>query len=149
MMRVSYVPPGVIHFDSVFSPHNVTGGALSDINVLKPHYYHNQGGSLFGILGNIVRRTIPFLANYVLPEAGNFARNIASEYGNIPIRKNLKQNFVKSVKNIGKRIMTGGSKVRKSVKGVMRGGVVKKKPVVKKKKKIQCKDVFSYKNLNI
>ena len=40
-------------------------------------------------------------------------------------------------------------KLKKSVKGVMRGGIVKKKPVVKKKKKIQCKDVFSYKNLNI
>ena len=42
-------------------------------------------------------------------------------------------------------IMSGGSKVRKSVIGVLRGGIVKKKPVFKKKKKIKCKDVFSYK----
>ena len=148
-MRVSYIPPGAVHFDRVFTPHNVTGGALSDINVLKPHYYHNRGGSLFGILGNIVRRSIPFLTNYVLPEAGNFARNIAGDYGNIPLRKNVKRNLMKSVKNIGKKIMSGGSRVRSSVKGVMKGGIVKKKKVVKKKKKPpQCKDVFSHQLLN-
>ena len=69
---------------------------------MKPHYYYNQGGSLFGILSNIVRRTIPFLSNYVLPETGNFARNIAMDYGNIPISKSLKRNFVKSVKKYWK-----------------------------------------------
>ena len=40
--------------------------------------------------------------------------------------------------------MTGSSKVRKSIKRVMRGEILKKKSVVKKRK-IQCKDVFHVK----
>ena len=81
-MWVSYIPQDVQHFDSVFSPHRIKVGTLSIINVLKPHHYHNHGGSLFGFLDSIHRKTFPFLVNYVLSEAGNFARNIAGDFGN-------------------------------------------------------------------
>lgn len=145
-MRVSYIPPGVLDFDRIFSPQNLRGGGLSDINVVKPYYYHNRGGSLFGILGNIIRRTIPFLTSYVLPEAGNFARNMADDYGRIPLKKNVKRNLIKSMKNIGKRVMTGGSKVKKNIKRLAVGGVVKKKQILKNKKDSHCKDIFGHMN---
>ena len=149
MMRTSYVAPSVLQFDSLFSRGQFRGGALSDIKVFKPEYHHNRGGSLFGILGNIFRRTIPFLTNYVLPEAGNFARNIAGDYQNVPLRRNVKRNLIKSMKNIGKKIMAGGSKVKKNssdrIRRVVKKGLVKKKHA-RKKIKSQCKDVFGHMN---
>ena len=117
-------------------------GTLSDIDVLKPHHHQNHSGSLFGFLDSILRKEIPFLVNYVLSEDGNFARNIAGNFGNLPIIKNSKRNYVKSLKNIGKRIMNGGSKVRKYVKGVMRRDMVKKKTSCQKQKKISVKMFF-------
>ena len=141
--------PGVLHFDSVFSPQHISGGGLSDINVLKSQYYHKRAGSLFGILGNIFRRTIPFLTNYVLPEAGNFARNVAQDYHNLPLRKNLKRNVIKSVKNIGNKIMRGGGtrtkKGNANIKKIANGRVVKRK-YVRKNAASHCKDVFG--NMN-
>ena len=149
MMRTSYVAPSAVQFDSLFSRGQFRGGALSDIKVFKPDYHHNRGGSLFGIIGNIFRKTIPFLTNYVLPEAGNFARNISEDYHNVPLRRNVKRNLIKSMKNIGKKIMTGGSKVKKntseSIRRVIKGGVNKKKNK-RKMVKSHCKDVFGHMN---
>ena len=143
MMRVSYIAPGVSHFDDVFKSHHwgglQRGGGLKDIKTLKSHNYHMRAGLLFGILGNVFRRTIPFLTNYVLPEAGNFARNLLSDIGNVPMKKNVKRNLIKSAKNIGKRVMNRG------------GGVARKNKTVKKKNgkkgKSNCSDVFSEKNM--
>ena len=95
MMRVSYIAPGASHFDDVFKPHHwgglQRGGGLKDIKTLKSNNYHMRAGSLFGILGNVFRRTIPFLTNFVLPEAGNFARNLLSDIGSVPLKKMLKE----------------------------------------------------------
>ena len=116
-MRVSYIAPGVSQFDDVFKPNNLEGllkgGGLRDIKTINPNNYHTRGGSLFGILGNVFKRTIPFLTNFILPEAGNFARNLMSDIGNVPIKKNLKRNLLKSAKNIGTRIMNRGGRLVK------------------------------------
>ena len=128
MMRVSYLPPTTSHFDVVFIPYQNAGrgGSLRDIKVLKPYYYQ-RGGSLFGILGSIIKRSIPFLKNYILPEAGNFAMNLVKDINeNVPVKASVKQNLVNSVKNVGKKVMRGGKKNQKR-----RG---KKKRVRKNKK---------------
>ena len=114
-MRVSYSPPSVNQFDIIFRPTNVSysGGGLNDIKVFKPYY---RGGSLFGILGSIVRRSIPFLKNFIFPEAGNFARNMANDmHGNIPLRTNIKKNLIRSAKNIGKNILHGGRRMKRTL----------------------------------
>ena len=118
MMRVSYLPPTASHFDVVFTPYQNAGrgGSLRDIKVLKPYYYQ-RGGSLFGILGSIIKRSIPFLKNFILPEAGNFAMNLAKDINeNVPVKTSIKQNLVDSVKNIGKKVMRGGKKQKKGRK---------------------------------
>ena len=154
-MRVSYLPPTTSQFDVVFSSHpvSVRGGGLSDINVLKPEYYH-RGGSLFGILGSIVKKTIPFLSNYILPEAKNFARNVASDMDQkLPFKKTIRKNLIKSAKNVGKRVMYGGGKkTNKQKKSRNNNKKYKKKKVVRKRKSNKChikpNDIFSNDNLN-
>ena len=136
MMRVSYLPPTASHFDVVFTPYQNAGrgGSLRDIKVLKPYYYH-RGGSLFGILGSIIKRSIPFLKNFILPEAGNFAMNLAKDMReNVPVKTSVKRNLVNSVKNVGKKIMRGGKKKR------IRKNLTKKKNVKSKKaiRKVKC-----------
>lgn len=144
-MRVSYIAPGVSQFDDVFKPNNLEGllkgGGLRDIKTINPNNYHIRGGSLFGILGNVFKRTIPFLTNFVLPEAGNFARNLISDIGNVPLKKNVKRNLIKSAKNIGTRVMNRGGRLVKRNK-------TKKRKKVNKKRKTKCKDVFKLKNMS-
>ena len=90
-MRVSYIAPGVSQFDDVFKANNLEGllkgGGLGDIKTINPNNCHIRGGSLFGILENVFKRTLPFVTNFVLPEAGNFARNLISDMGNVPLKK--------------------------------------------------------------
>ena len=138
-MRVSYIAPGASNFDDVFKAHHsgfsLKGGGLRDIKTLRPDNYYMRGGSLFGILGNVFKRTIPFLTNFVLPEAGNFARNLLSDIGNVPLKKNVKKNLIKSAKNIGKRVMNRGGRLIKKTKKTL-------------KKKNKCADVFRSKNMS-
>ena len=88
-MRVTYLPPSPHHFDGIFNPHStVRGGGLHDIRV-----YHQRGGSLFGVLGGLVRRALPFLKSIILPEVGNFVRGVRDNYNqNIPLRQSMKKN---------------------------------------------------------
>ena len=139
--------PGDVHFDSVLAQH-IRGGAFSDINVLKSQYYHKRTGSLFEILCNIFRRTIPFLTNYVLPEAGNFVENIAEDYRKISLRKSLKMIVINSVENIGNKIMRGGVRIRlgnANVNNITNGCVVRRKNM-RKNAFSHCMDVFGHMN---
>ena len=152
-MRVSYTPPGVNQFDIIFKPQSISisGGGLNDIKVFKPYY---RGGSLFGILGSIIKRSLPFLKNFILPEAGNFVKNIANDMNNnIPLRKNIKRNFIRSASNVGKTIIQGGKKIRKVLRGKSkRKNNTKKKTIKKNNKKRKCnikkRDVFSMNKLD-
>ena len=149
MMRVSYLSPSSSHFDVVFTPHQnaVRGGGLRDIKVLKPYYYH-RGGSLFGILGSIIKRSIPFLRNFILPEAGNFAMNVAKDMNeNVPLKSSIKQNLVNSAKNVGKRVMRGGKKKKARKRLTQRKNTKKRKAIRKGKCHVNKKDVFANKML--
>ena len=154
-MRVSYSPPSVNQFDIIFRPTNVSysGGGLNDIKVFKPYY---RGGSLFGILGSIVRRSIPFLKNFIFPEAGNFARNMANDmHGNIPLRTNIKKNLIRSAKNIGKNILHGGRRMKRTLSGKSKkdrkrnkNNKLSQKDYKKKRCNSKAKDIFSSNGLN-
>ena len=116
-MRVSYTAPDVNQFDIVFKPYNASfsGAGLNDIKVFKPYY---RGGSLFGILGSLVKRSIPFLKNFIFPEAGNFVRNMANDmHGDIPFKTNIKRNLIRSAKNVGRNLIQGGKRVKRALTG--------------------------------
>lgn len=146
-MRVSYTPPQPHHFDVVFDLHPSQfgrGGGLNDIRI-----YQKRGGSLFGILGGMFKRAIPFLKSIILPEIGNLVKNITHDIShNIPARQSFKNNVVTSVKNVGSRIVRGGrrnSKSKKKVKSVKKKIVKKKrkKKIIRKNCGMKGKDIFT------
>ena len=140
-MRVVYNNPSISQFDSFFSPENtqeIKGGSLRDINFFKPKYY-NRGGSFFSILSTLARKALPFLRNFVLPEAGQLTSNLIQDVNsNIPFKRSVKKNLLKSVKNIGKRVIRGGGKNRVAKKNKCLGK--------HRKKDIFSNDPFKYKH---
>ena len=155
-MRVPYVHPSSHHFDEAFGV-SFRGGGVSDIKIHR-NIYNQRGGSLFGILGRSIKRAIPFVKSLILPELGNFTKNVMDDISqNVSPKQSIKSNFKKSVKNVGKKIIRGGGdgKVKRKVvtkkkaKRVNRGKVVKKpqKKYVKKGVGGKCDfmqdDIFS------
>lgn len=110
-MRVPYIPPSENSYDLVFNEKlydHTLGGGVNDIHVYRP-----VGGSLFGVLGRLVQRAIPFLKSIILPEVGSFTNNVLNDLSrNAPVRESLRNNLKSSVKNIGKRVV-GGAKTKK------------------------------------
>lgn len=131
-MRVPYTAPTVDQFNLFFDPvgQGVKGGRLSDIRVFKSDNY-GRGGSFMGVLTGVIKRAFPFLRSLILPEARNFTQNVMEDLSNnVPVKNSLKKNLMKSAKNIGKRVVTGGKKLKR----------------LKKKRKYTCKsrnkDIF-------
>jgi len=132
-MRTAYVAPNTLEFDVLFESNETVGrgGGISDISTYaRPEFLYQRGGSFLGVLGRIVQRTIPFLKSIIVPEVGNFARNVSADYGHgVPLRQSLKKNSVVSAKNIGSAL------ARKA-----RGGRYKRqKPLKNKRKNVKKK----------
>merc|ERR1712074_358938 len=130
IMRIPYKTPTVDQFDRYFNPNYINrGGGLNDIKVYKPHHYA-KGGSIFSFLSGVFKRAIPFLRGVMLPEVGEFARNFTADVGNnVPLRDNVKKNLMRSVKNVGRKLVKGGA----------RKNINKKRVNTTKKKKRQRK----------
>ena len=95
---------------NLFAPHN--GGGLKDINYFKPKHY-NKGGSFISFLSSLASKALPFLKNFILPEAGLITSDIIEDArNNVPIKVNVKNNLIKSVKRVGRRIIREGGKKR-------------------------------------
>ena len=110
IMRTLYQVPSSEDYDEIFAIRQ-RGGGINDIK-----FYKLRGGSIFNVLGSLVKRSIPFLTKYVLPEALSFSNNVANELGHTPFRKNIKNNLAKSAKNIGRKILKGGRKAKNHLK---------------------------------
>jgi hypothetical protein len=119
-MRVLYRPLTANQFDVLHQ----RGGGLSDIRTYK--FYHKRGGSLIGFLSNIARRSIPFLKQLLLPEIGDFAKNVTHDIASgEDMRSSLKRQGKQSLRNIIKKARGGRGK----------GKHVNKKTQVKRKRK--------------
>ena len=112
-MRVSYIPPSSALYDQLFNPNlNKQGFGLNDIRI-----YKKRGGSIFGFIRTLAKTAIPFVKNLLLPEIGNFAKNISQDVANnVPFKQSMKRNIISSGKNIGSRIIGGGRKRKKNRK---------------------------------
>ena len=75
-MRVSYTPPSESDFDLAFSPSS--GGGLNSIRVYQPAFRAN-GGGILSFIGSIARRAYPLIKRFVVPELGNFAKNVGDD----------------------------------------------------------------------
>ena len=137
-MRVVYHTPPSPSFDVCFSPNeNVRGGGISNIKFFKPNYHDKRGGSFLGILSNIVSRAIPFIKRVIFPEAGAFAKNVMQDISNenVPLKKTLRKNIVKSIRNVGEKIIHGAGRVNKPKKIKKKNKKKKQKTDKKKKQK--------------
>ena len=112
-MRASFYTPTVADFDAVFADvGHARGGSYNDIHI----YSRKRGGSLFGVLGRVLKSSIPFLRSVILPEFGGFVKNVTDDVSNnLPIKSSLKRNLMNSAKNVGKRVVRGGGRSRASV----------------------------------
>lgn len=132
-MRVSFIPPTSDHYDQLFNPHlNQRGYGLNDIRI-----YKRRGGSIFGFIRTLAKNALPFVKRLILPEIGNFAKNVTDDLANnVPIKQSMRRNIISSGKNIGSRIIGAGKNKKKTSK---------KKSVKKTKKRPKrCKnDIFS------
>ena len=134
-MRVVYISPSVQDFDILFSN---KGGGLQDIRV-----YHNRGGSLLSVVGRFARYALPFIKSIIIPEVGNFAKNVADDIGQgRSMKRVLKERGVESAINMGKRVARkarGGAKKKK--KKVTKKQIPKKKNM--QKKCVRKNDIFN------
>ena len=126
-MRVSFSPPSVDDYDSLFS-NNISGGGLKDIRVYQPSY-NARGGSLLGFIGTIAKKTIPFFQKLILPALGSFAKDLTEDVSRgTPVKQSFKRNAKKAGKKLLKNIGVGAGRKH-----------MHKTRVYKKKK---CRDIF-------
>ena len=106
-MRSVYISPTASEFDKLFA----RGGA--DIQVYKSP--KPRGGSLFGILTSVVRKSIPFLRRFILPEMPSLVNDIIDNTNpGENVKERMKRVGLNTLKRVGKRIMKGGRKAKKN-----------------------------------
>ena len=110
-------------------------GIKKRINIFKVYKPTQRGGSIFSILTNLGRKTLPFLRKYIFPSAQNFASNVVSDLvSGQNIKKTFKKHGKQSLQEIGKRLVSGG-RVRKRKKRVRKLKCVRKRRGMGKYKK--------------
>ena len=72
-------------------------GAL-DIQIYRPGL-RSRGRGLLGVISTLAKRALPFLSNYILPEAGHFLQGLIHYVTQGKgIKKSIKSQAKKSVK---------------------------------------------------
>lgn len=156
------------YFD-LFSRKSNKGGALTDISLYQKESFNNllkKGGSFWGFLSNLAKKTLPYINKYIIPEALNLGTNLLhkSQSSEGLKKSDIKNLSKKSLKNIvSKAINSGGYKSHKQkidklnqlnnkrIKKNTRKKVKPKKNKLKNKKRIKRKakkqkkivDIFS------
>ena len=133
-MRTTYITPSVRDFEIIFSDGLIRGGKLSDIRYLRNPRVYQRGSGILSFLGGLARKTIPFLIQHILPEAGNLYRNVGRDLNEgKSVRIAMKKHGINALKNVGKRLL-GGKKIKK--------GKICKKRGKKRTKNPAIRDVF-------
>jgi len=146
-MYSPYISPSQNDFDNIFSP-PMRGGGMSDINIYRSPRAFQRGGGLFSFLGRIIRGSIPILRNLLLPEIPRLISNVRDDVNSgINLRESIKNQGVKSIKNISKKTydkLRGAGRKKKTVKrNKSRKKNVRKVKTKNKKAIKKSKDIFS------
>lgn len=141
-MRGVYLEPQPHDYDVLFSQRGGgVGGSLAHINTYRPQI--QRGGSIFGVLGRVIKRTIPFLKNIFFPEIPNFVNNVSSDLQTgMRFKDSVKRQGIRSAKNVGRRILKkarGGRKTKRSNRKTKKTTKKKKRKIVRRTRK----DLFS------
>lgn len=132
-MRTVYITPSVQEFETILAGgfRLSRGGKLDDIRYLRNPHTYQRGSGILSFLSGIARKTIPFLFQHVLPEAGTLFKNVSADLNQGRSLKNaLKRHGTTALKNVGKRVIGGKNKKKNKCK-------------LPKKRVVKVKDVFS------
>ena len=117
--KVKYSDLKFEDYFELFSRKLNKGGALTDISLYEKDNYNNllkKGGSFWGFLSNLAKKSLPYINKYFIPEALHLGTNLLHKsQSNEGLKKSdIKDLSKKSLKNIvSKALNSGGYKPRK------------------------------------
>ena len=113
----------ITEYNNYFTKTVNSGGAISDIILYQKDFDSNnllrRGGSFWTFLGNIAKKTLPFIHKYILPEAVNFGQNLiekTNQTNSNLTKQDLKKLSKQSLSNIAKKIAVGSGERRQKKK---------------------------------
>ena len=131
-----------------FTNNTQNGGSISDIILyhkdLKTNNYLRRGGGFWSFLGNLARKSLPFINKFILPEAVNIGQSLLEKQqqkGSIS-KKDFSDVSKDSIKRVVKKVITGSGKKRKYNRKIIK----KLKKNNKRKRKIINKKIGNKKN---
>ena len=105
-LKLAYVQPAAQQYDEIFF-RSGSGNGASDIQIYRPGL-RSRGRSLLGVISALAKRAIPFLGNYVLPEASQFLGGLIQDITlGRPVKSSLKSQAKKSVKRVFSKVARG------------------------------------------
>ncbi len=118
--------------------HNILtlGSGFGDITIFRDRRLRRGSNAFTNLIFKWGRKALPFLQKYILPEAKEFTKNMAGDImsGNTSAKQAFRQRGLKSLKNVGQRLIRGeGRRIRG--KGVKRMASKRKIGCGTKKKK--------------
>ena len=100
-MRVAYVQPSALQYDDIFL-RSGSGKGASDIQIYRPGL-RSRGRGLLGVISTLAKKALPFLSNYILPEAAKFFQGLMQDVSH---GKGVKKSFKSQVKKSANRVIT-------------------------------------------
>ena len=121
MVLIPFIPLSQNEFETLIKNQNrllVAGQGHSDINIFCRYRPTRRGQGVLSFLSKYGRYALPFIKKFIIPSAKDFSKNVASDMiGGSSLKSSLKNRGKQSLKDIGKRILSGaGSGVRRKRK---------------------------------
>ena len=133
MVLIPFIPLSQNEFETLIKNQNrllVAGQGHSDINIFRRYRPTRRGQGVLSFLSKYGRYALPFIKKFIIPSAKDFSKNVASDMiGGSSLKSSLKNRGKQSLKDIGKRILSGAGS------GVRRKRKYKLKPLRKLKRK--------------
>ena len=110
------------NYYTYFTKSTQNGGSISDIILyhkdLRTNNYLRRGSGFWSFLGNLAKKSLPFIKNIILPEAINIGQTLLEtqqKKGKIS-KQDFSDISKDSVKRVVKRVITGSGKRKKNHK---------------------------------
>ena len=141
MVLIPFIPLSQNEFETLIKNQNrllVAGQGHSDINIFRRYRPTRRGQGVLSFLSKYGRYALPFIKKFIIPSAKDFSKNVASDMiGGSSLKSSLKNRGKQSLKDIGKRILSGaGSGVRRKRKYKLKSLRKLKTKKIKARKKI-------------
>ena len=131
------------NYYTYFTKSTENGGSISDIILyhkdLRTNNYLRRGGGFWSFLGNLAKKSLPFIKNIILPEALNIGQSLLEtqqKKGKIS-KQDFSDISKDTVKRVVKKVITGSGKKKKIIKKTK---TLNKTKNSKKKRKLQKKN---------